>query len=128
MGRKVTQLDRKVEALAKRWKVAEAVQRSDGVVPRKKDSKPLCYKMQNTFERNLQGVPGTSMSRSVNASLIRQMEAKGTGTKVASEEQLRRLGAMRSMRNANTTAGNYIQTVLRDQTGDVISYVDGRRR
>ena len=32
-------------------------------VPCKKKSKPLGYKLQNTFEKNLKGVPGGSMSR-----------------------------------------------------------------
>lgn len=94
----------------------------------KKKAKPVGYKLQNTFEKNLKGVPGGSMSRGVTSSLLKQMEARTTGTRVASEEQLKVLGPMRSMRNANTTTGNYVTTVLRDQTGDVISNAQGRRR
>lgn len=89
----------------------------------KKKAKPVGYKMQNTFEKSLKGVPGGSMSRGVASSLLKQIEAPNTGTRVRDSS----IGLMKSMRNANTTQGNYTTTILRDQTGDVISNAQGRR-
>jgi hypothetical protein len=85
-------------------------------VPAKKKSKPLGYKMQNTFKRSVEGCPGGT-------SLVRQMDAKGTGCRTTANPP----GQMKSMRNANTTQGSYVRTELRDQTGDVISNRQGRR-
>jgi hypothetical protein len=89
----------------------------------KKKAKPVGYKMQNTFEKSLKGVPGGSMSRGVASSLLKQMQAPNTGTKVVAAAP----GLMKSMRNANTTQGHYNTTVLQDQTGDVISNAQGQR-
>lgn len=106
---------RALELQLKHLRDTSAVQRSVGEVPCKKKSKPLGYKMQNTFERSVQGVPGGK-------SLIRQMDAKGTGCKVRKEE----IGPLRSARNANTTSGNYVTTIVRE--GDkVVSDRQGRK-
>jgi len=97
------------------------LRRGNDYVPTKKSAKPVGYKMQNTFEENLRGVPGGSRVQAV--SLLKQMQAATTGTKVVEKAP----GLMRSMRNANTTQGSYIRTELRDQTGDLISNPQGRR-
>jgi hypothetical protein len=113
-----------LEAAVRRLQQQQAMLRKGSdYVPTKKKSKPVSYKLQNTFEKNLAGVPGGSMARSVQGSLMKQISAKGTGCRVVSEAP----GTMRSMRNANTTQGSYNRTELRDQTGDVISNAQGRR-
>jgi len=96
------------------------VRRGNKEVPAKKKSKPLGYKMQNTFERNLRGVPGGSRSRL--ASELRMIEAEGTGCKTRKEE----IGLLRSARNANTTQGSYVTTVVREPQG-VVSDAQGRK-
>jgi len=109
------------KVLAQRWRQADNTVRrqSTDFVPAKKKSKPLGYKMQNTFERSLKGVPGGRGG----ASIIKMVAAKGTGTKTVDKAP----GTMKSMRNANTTQGSYNTTVLQDQTGDVVSNAQGRR-
>ncbi len=92
-------------------------------VPSKRKSKPKPYKMQNTFEKSLRSVPGGVYSRNRTIGLAKMVEAKTTGTRVVDKAP----GTMRSCRNANTTSGSYVSTVLRDQTGDVISNAQGRR-
>ena len=93
----------------------------------KKKAKPVGYKMQNTFEKSVQGVPGGSFSRGAAIPHLKMVQAKHTGTRVmGKEDAARRLGLMRSMRNANTTQGGYYTQVLQDQTGDVISNRQGR--
>jgi|SRR5687768_13486196 len=97
--------------------------RSTGSVPTKKKSKPVGYKMQNTFEKSLRGVPGGSMSRGVTAATLKMIAAKGTGTKVREEE----IGVLRSARNANTTQGSYITTIVTNTDGTVESDRQGRK-
>jgi len=97
--------------------------RGTGEVPCKKKSKPVGYKLQNTFEKNLKGVPGGSMSRGVTASIVKMIAAPGTGTKVRKDS----IGALRSARNANTTQGSYIRTVVTNGNGRVESDSQGRK-
>lgn len=85
-------------------------QRTTGEVPAKKKSKPVGYKMQNTFDANLRGVPGGSRWRV--GSEIRMVSADRTGCKVRKEP----IGVLRSARNANTTQGSYITTVIPGET------------
>jgi hypothetical protein len=92
----------------------------------KKKAKPVGYKMQNTFEKSVRGMPGGSFSRGTAIPIMKMIEAKTTGCRVAFEDQEKRLGPMRSMRNANTTQGGYGTQILKDQTGDVISNAQGR--
>lgn len=121
-----TALQREIARLSKLVRRGPGGSIKDRLVPRKADSKPVGYKMQNTFEENLKGVPGTSMSRGVTFSLVQQIQAKTTGTRVVKPEDVP--GWMKSMRNCNTTQGSYNQTILTDQLGDTVSDVQGRRR
>jgi hypothetical protein len=89
---------------------------SPSLVPPKKKSKPVSYKMQNTFEKNLRGIPG-------GRSLVKQADAPRTGTKVRKEG----IGLLRSSRNANTTQGNYTRSVVTDEQGNVVSDAQGRK-
>jgi hypothetical protein len=97
--------------------------RGNDYVPGKKKSKPLGYKLQNTFEKNLRGVPGGSMARGVTASIIKMVAAPSTGTQVRKEG----IGVMRSARNANTTQGGYNRSIVRDEDGNVSSDAQGRK-
>lgn len=109
------------ELQLRRLRQSDAVVRQGSKeVPAKKQSKPLGYKMQNTFEKNLRGVPGGSRSRM--ASELRMIEAEGTGCKTRAEG----IGLLRSMRNANTTSGSYVTTVVREPQG-VVSDAQGRK-
>src|SRR5690349_23598292 len=101
----MNELDKRVKLLQAQLNAGNIRLKVEGnkVVPSKKKSKPLPYKMQNTFKKNLQGVPS--------GGIIGMTEAKGTGTKVADSEQLKRLGVMRSAWNSNTTQGNYIKPI-----------------
>ena len=96
------------------------LRRGNDYVPKKKDAKPLGYKLQNTFEKNLRGVPGSS--RGVAASAIIEIEAARTGTRTRKEE----IGLLRSARNANTTQGNYVTSVVTEGTV-VVSDAQGRK-
>ena len=126
MPKKLTPLQLKIEALAKQHRASDyTVRKGSKEVPAKKKSKPLGYKMQNTFEKNLRSVPGGSRSRAV--SELRMIEATGTGCKVASQEQAKKLGPMRSMRNANTTQGSYVTTIVEDESFRLVSDAQGRR-
>lgn len=91
--------------------------KSTGAVPYKKKSKPVGYKMQNTFEKNLRGVPGGSRSRT--GSMIRMIDAPNTGTKLGPE-----IGMLRSAHNANTTQGSYVRTRVVDERTDAQGRVE----
>lgn len=96
------------------------IRRGNDYVPAKKKAKPLGYKMQNTFDQNLRGVPGGALNHT--ASAIKMIAAPGTGTRTRREE----IGLLRSARNANTTSGSYISTVVRE--GDEqVSDAQGRK-
>lgn len=77
--------------------------KGNGEVPSKKKSKPLPYKMQNTFEKSLRGVPGGHW--------LDQATNPKTGCKVGPE-----IGLLRSARNANTTQGSYVTTRIVGET------------
>lgn len=98
------------------------LKRGNDYVPTKKKSKPLGYKMQNTFERNLRGVPGGSMSRGVGVAIMKMAQAPTTGTKTGKE-----IGILRSARNANTTQGSHNRSVVTDESGHVVCDAQGRR-
>lgn len=95
--------------------------RKTGEVPAKKKSKPVGYKMQNTFDANLRGLPGGSHVRVV--SELRQGAADRTGCIVREEG----IGVLHSARNANTTSGSYIRSVVLEADGRVVSDAQGRK-
>lgn len=107
-AKKYTELEKRAQQLAARWSRADNTVRRQSIdyVPAKKKSKPVGYKMQNTFENNLKGVPGAS--RHGGASIVKMIAAPRTGT-VTRKEQI---GVLRSARNANTTSGSYNTTVV----------------
>jgi hypothetical protein len=108
------------ELQLRRLKAADGVVRKgNAAVPAKKKSKPVGYKMQNTFEKNLRGLPGGGFG---GTAVIRMAEAKGTGTKVRKEG----IGVRASARNANTTQGSYIRTEVREN-GRLVSDAQGRK-
>lgn len=125
MVRKQSELEKEIARLTRLMRRGQDPIK-DRLVPRKADSKPVGYKMQNTFEENLKGVPGSSMYRNAHVSLVQQIQAKTTGTRVVKPEDVP--GWMKSMRNCNTTQGSYNQTILTDQLGDTVSDAQGRRR
>jgi len=86
-------------------------------VPSKKHSKPVGYKLQNTFESNLRGVPGGKGGGGV----INMIAARTTGTRLGPS-----IGVLRSARNANTTQGSYITTIVHEET-NVVSDAQGRK-
>jgi hypothetical protein len=96
------------------------LQRGNDYVPAKKKSKPVGYKMQNTFNSNLSGLPGGSRVQAV--SQLRMIEAAVTGCRTRKDE----IGALRSARNSNTTQGSYIRTVVREDEV-VVSDRQGRK-
>ena len=112
-NKKLTPAER---ALQHKWSRLKEVQNRQCLPgPTKKKAKGSSQPLQNTFTRNLQGVPG--------GGLVGMIAAKKTGTKVRSES----IGLLRSARNANTTQGNYITTVTEDESGRVVSDPQGRR-
>jgi len=119
MRKKPTALELKVEALRKRVQA----QRSNAVTNTKKKAKPVGYKMQNTFEKSLQGVPGGSMSKGVGPAIVKMIAAPHTGTRVRQEG----IGVLRSARNANTTQGSYVRSTVHDEQGNVVSDAQGRK-
>jgi hypothetical protein len=76
------------------------VQMANKTVPPKKGTKKS-VRMQNTFEKNLRGVPGGHW--------LRMAHTAETGCRTRPEN----IGVLRSARNANTTQGSYIETVVR---------------
>jgi hypothetical protein len=122
--RKPTALELKVQELQLRALRSRQTMLAKGnaEVPAKKKSKPVGYKMQNTFEKSLKGVPGGSFSRGAESVIINMIAAKGTGTQVRKEG----IGVLRSARNANTTQGNYTRSVVKDETDQIVSDAQGR--
>ena len=107
---KQTPLQKKIQELQLRRLASRQTElrRGNDYVPRKVDSKPLPYKMQNTFDKNLSGLPGGGRV----GSEIRMVSAARTGCKVRKEG----IGLLRSARNSNTTQGSYITTVIPGET------------
>jgi hypothetical protein len=97
------------------------VRKGNHEVPNKKKSKPLGYKMQNTFANNLAGLPGGTRIQAI--SERKMVDAPNTGCKVRKEG----IGVLRSARNANTTQGSYFRSVVKDETGAVVSDAQGRK-
>lgn len=91
------------------------LRRGNDEVPRKKDTHSLPYKMQNTFANNLRGVPGGTW--------FRMAQAEGTGTRTRQDA----IGVLRSARNANTTTGSYVRSVVVDESGGLVSDAQGRK-
>lgn len=91
------------ELVIRNWQRKVAALRQRPVT--KKDCK-LGYKQQNTFERNLKGVPGGSQHQG--ASIVKMIAAKHTGTKTRPDT----IGFLASAKNCNTTQGSYIETRL----------------
>lgn len=119
MPKKNTALENKIRELQLRaLRSRQGELKRTGSVPSKKKSKPVGYKLQNTFDRSLQGVPGGKGL----AGIINMVESPRTGTRVRKEE----IGLLRSARNANTTQGNYVTTVVREGTR-VVSDPQGRK-
>lgn len=112
----MTPLEAKVlELRAKMQRQRQAeLRRGNDYVPRKKDSKPVSYKMQNTFERSLRGVPA--------GGVVGMIAAPRTGCKVRKEP----IGLLRSARNCNTTSGSYVTTVV-SEDDRVVSDPQGRK-
>jgi len=77
-----------------------------GNIPRKKDTKGSTEKLQNTFLKNLAGVPGGGYKVGTYWWYQAMVEAETTGCRVATPEQEQKLE--RSAQNAYTTKGNYI--------------------
>lgn len=100
----------KEQQLWNRFRSAKQRQGAPSSVPAKKKSKPVSYKMQNTFERNLRGVPGAG--RFPEGSIIKMIAAETTGTVIRKEP----IGLLRSGRNANTTQGSYITTIVTSES------------
>jgi hypothetical protein len=96
------------------------VRRGNDYVPSKRSTKKS-GKMQNTFDKNLRGVPGGSRARVV--SELRQGAADRTGCIVREEG----IGVLHSARNANTTSGSYIRSVVLEADGRVVSDAQGRK-
>jgi hypothetical protein len=117
---------KKYEALDKLLRQATQRQSNkDQLVPPKKKSKPVGYKMQDTFAKNLQGLPGGTRLGSGSAIAIRKMvDAPTTGAVVRKES----IGVLRSARNCNTTSGNYTRSIVTDETGEVVSDAQGRKK
>lgn len=118
MNVKKQKVDPKVRELQQRLRALRTRQgelRKTGVVPTKKQSKPLPYKMQNTFEKALKGVPG--------GGIVGMIGAAKTGTRVRKEP----LGLLRSARNANTTQGYYNRIEEVDESGATVVDRQGRR-
>jgi hypothetical protein len=113
-------LQKKIQELQlRRLRSTDALLRKGNAeVPNKKKSKPVGYKMQNTFEKNLRSVPG---GRGL-AGVIKMIAAPGTGTQVRKES----IGMLRSARNCNTTQGGYGRSVVVDESGRVVSDKQGR--
>jgi len=109
---------RRLEQLMKRWRRADSTQRRQSVdqIPAKKKSKPLPYKMQNTFEKSVQGMPGGK-------SIVKQIAAPKTGCRVRKDD----IGLLKSARNANTTSGSYNRTIVKDETGWPVCDMQGRK-
>lgn len=108
--------DKIKELQLRRLRQSDAVVRKGNAeVPAKKKSKPLPYKMQNTFENNLKGVPGGFW--------FKQAQAERTGTRTRKDE----IGLLRSARNANTTQGSYIRTTVVDESGRNMADAQGRK-
>jgi hypothetical protein len=116
LDQKVREIQLKVLAQKQR-----TLKRGNDYVPNKKKSKPLGYKMQNTFAKNLQGVPGGTRIAAI--SDMKMIEARGTGTIVRKEG----IGVLRSARNANTTQGSYFTSIVTDESGRVVSDRQGRK-
>jgi thioredoxin reductase len=97
------------------------VRKGNHEVPNKKKSKPLGYKMQNTFAKNLQGLPGGTRIQAISERMM--VDAANTGCKVRKEG----IGVLRSARNANTTQGSQNRSIVTDETGRVVSDRQGRK-
>lgn len=113
---KKQKVDPKVRELQQRLRALRTRQgelRKTGVVPTKKQSKPLPYKMQDTFKENLKGVPG--------GGIVGMIGAAKTGTRVRREGAI---GLLRSARNANTTQGYYNRI---EEVGATVVDAQGRR-
>lgn len=95
------------DLLAARWLQKANRRQVECSVPCKKKSKPVGYKMQNTFEKNLRGVPGGNLSRGITAATIKMIAAPTTGTRIRKEG----IGMLASARNANTTQGSYVEII-----------------
>jgi hypothetical protein len=78
---------------------------STSFAPPKKQTK-LPAKLQNTFLKNLQGVPGGGYQVGSYRWYQRMVEAVETGCRVATAQQEQNLE--RSAQNCNTTRENYI--------------------
>jgi len=114
----------KLDLVVAKWQKKVRSQKERPIT--KKDCK-TGYKLQNTFDRNLRGVPGGRMDSTGSraGATVKMISAKGTGTKTVPNEKVP--GLTKSARNSNTTQGSYVTTILRDQTTDVISNAQGRR-
>jgi hypothetical protein len=95
--------------------------RGSDYVPSKSRVKYSGKATKGTADRNLVGVPGNS--RNKYTSMVQEIAARGTGTKVRKEP----IGVLRSARNANTTQGRYETNIVVDETGRVVSDSQGRR-
>jgi hypothetical protein len=100
------------ELQLKRLAQAQRGLRSTGSAPSKRAIK-VHQKQQNTFEKNLRGVPGGGW--------FAMAHATKTGTRTGPE-----IGLLRSARNANTTQGSYVQTIVREGSR-VVSDSQGRK-
>jgi hypothetical protein len=105
-GKKPPQFSPELEAKLRALRAAQGTL-SSGMNTKKK-AKPVGYKMQNTFDRSLEGVPGGSMRRSVTAAVVKMIAAPETGCRTRKES----IGVLASARNANTTQGSYNRTVV----------------
>jgi hypothetical protein len=97
------------------------LRRGNDVVPSKKSVKYSGRVTVPQLEQNLRGVPGNS--RNKYTSMVQEINAKHTGTVVRKDA----IGVLRSARNANTTQGSYIKTVVQDEDGNVSSDSQGRK-
>jgi hypothetical protein len=117
----VSDLAKQLEANLKRLRQKTANFNKNREVPTKKRSKPLGYKMQNTFQNNLKGVPGGSRIQAI--SIRKMVDAERTGC-VVSEKTI---GVMKSARNANTTTGSYNTSTVEDESYRLMSDAQGRK-
>jgi hypothetical protein len=97
------------------------LKRGNDVVPSKKSVKYSGKVTVSTADQNLRGVPGNS--RNKYTSMVQEIAAAHTGTKTRKEG----IGVLRSARNANTTQGAYVTSIVVDESDRWVGDAQGRK-
>jgi hypothetical protein len=112
-------VDPVLRALEDKWRRLKQVEnRAMLPGPTKKKAKGRVPKMQDTFARNLAGIPGGKGG----IGYLKMCGAAKTGAVTRKTD----IGLLRSAFNANTTQGSQVTCRVEDETGQVVSNAQGR--